>query len=82
VLALSCITAHGGIRYPFANPALNLNSREISYVRNSGYRAAPDETFWSAGGTPETHLVLPFCDAGEAAVATKHFLSVPSIKIF
>jgi len=37
--------AGGAIRYPFANPALNLNSREISYVRNSGYRAAPDETF-------------------------------------
>ncbi len=35
----------------------------------------PDKTFWSAGGTPETHLVPPFCGAGEAAVATKHFLS-------
>lgn len=32
--------------------------------------------FWRAGGTPETHLVRPFCGAGEAAVATKHFLSV------
>jgi len=74
-LALSCITAHGGIRYPFANPALDLNSREISYVRNSGYRATPDETFWRAGGTPETHLVLPFCHWRKAAVMTKHFLS-------
>ncbi|MCB7622355.1 hypothetical protein KAF79_00030, partial [Klebsiella pneumoniae] len=42
-------------RQQFANPALDLNSSEISYVRNSGYRAGPDETFWSAGGTPKTH---------------------------
>jgi len=72
-LALSCIAAYGGIRYPFANPALELNGSEISYVRNSGYRAAPDETFWSAGGTPETHLVLPFCDAGAAGGNDKTF---------
>lgn len=44
-------------RQQFANPALDLNSSEISYVRNSGYRAGPDETLWSAGGTPKTHLV-------------------------
>lgn len=62
-------------RQQFANPALDLNSSEISYVRNSGYRAGPDETFWSASGTPKTHLVPPFCGAGAAAVATKHFLS-------
>ncbi|MCY6755963.1 hypothetical protein OYB22_24170, partial [Escherichia coli] len=33
---------------------------------------------FGAGGTPKTHLVRQFCGAGEAAVATKHFLS-PSI---
>ncbi|WP_218061257.1 hypothetical protein, partial [Klebsiella pneumoniae] len=50
--------ASGGYkRQHFANPALDLNSREISYARNSAYRAAPDETFWSVGGTPKTHLV-------------------------
>ena len=32
---------------------------------------------WHAGGTPKTHLVPPFCDAGALAVATKHFLSRP-----
>jgi len=30
---------------------------------------------WRTGGTPKTHLVPPFCDAGALAVATKHFLS-------
>jgi len=30
---------------------------------------------WRAGGTPKTHLVLPFYGAGGTAVATKHFLS-------
>jgi hypothetical protein len=44
-LALSCIAANGGIRYPFANPALDRNSSEISSGRNSGYRAVPDEMF-------------------------------------
>ncbi|MCV8362097.1 hypothetical protein ODS03_24580, partial [Escherichia coli] len=38
--------ASGGYkRQHFANPALDLNSREISYARNSAYRAAPDEMF-------------------------------------
>jgi len=72
-LVLSCIKANGGIRYPFANPALNLNSREISYVRNPGYRAAPDETFWRAGGTPETHLVPMILSLAESGGSDKTF---------
>ncbi|MGP6467491.1 hypothetical protein, partial [Pantoea agglomerans] len=59
--------------YRFANPALGLNGRKISYVRNSGYRAAPDEMFWRAGGTPKTHLVPPLCDAGKAGCGHKTF---------
>lgn len=51
------MTSLGDVCYPIANPALNLNSNKISYVRNSGYRAAPDEALRSAGGTPKTHLV-------------------------
>lgn len=69
---------HRSIRWhplPFANPALRLNRRKISSGRNPGYRATPDETFWRAGGTPETHLVPPFCGGRASAVATKHFLS-------
>jgi len=72
-LVLSCITAHGGIRYPFANPALDLNSREISYVRNSGYRATPDKMFWSAGGTPKTHLVLSVLSLAQSGGSDKTF---------
>lgn len=30
---------------------------------------------WSTADTPKTHLVLTFCGAGAATVATKHFLS-------
>jgi len=63
----------GAIRYHFANPALHLNRRKISYVRNSGYRAAPDEKLWRAGGTPETHLVPLFCGAGAAGCGHKTF---------
>ncbi|MQJ16125.1 hypothetical protein EI050_23550 [Escherichia coli] len=38
--------ASGGYkRQHFANPALDLNRSKISYVRNSGYQAAPDEMF-------------------------------------
>ncbi|MCV5939624.1 hypothetical protein OFN64_23160, partial [Escherichia coli] len=38
--------ASGGCkRQHFANPALDLNKSKISYVRNSGYQAAPDEMF-------------------------------------
>jgi len=70
----------GAIRYHFANPALRLNRRKISSGRNSGYRAAPDEQLWRAGGTPETHLVPLFCRRRGAAVMTKHFLS--GIKVF
>jgi len=63
----------GAIRYHFANPALRLNGRKISYVRNSGYRAAPDEMLWRAGGTPKTHLVPMFCGAGAAGGGHKTF---------
>jgi len=63
----------GAIRYHFANPALRLNRRKISSGRNSGYRAAPDEKLWRAGGTPETHLVPLFCGAGAAGCGHKTF---------
>ncbi|MCV5518990.1 hypothetical protein OFN12_25265, partial [Escherichia coli] len=46
--ALSCIATSKGCEYKrqhFANPALDLNKSKISYVRNSGYQAAPDEMF-------------------------------------
>jgi len=63
----------GCILYHVANPALRLNRRETSYVLNPGYRAAPDETFWSAGGTLKTHLVPLFCGAGAAGCGHKTF---------
>ena len=50
--------------------------REILTRRNfQGVGRSLTRGLWRAGGTPETHLVPPFCRRNSGTVMTKHFLS-------
>ena len=61
-------------RQHFANPAFDLNKSKISYVRNSGYQAAPDEMFWCRRYSKNTSCpTVLWCRRSGGGL--KHFLS-------
>jgi len=49
--------------------------REIILKSLTGVGQSLTMCLWRDGGTPETHLVPPFCRRHSVTVMTKHFLS-------